>query len=365
MAPLVLSIVGTRPQLIKASAVSAELARDGRLRELVVDTGQHYDPELSTMFLADLGAAPAAINLGVGSGSHGAQTADMLRGLERVMQEARPDLVLVYGDTNSTLAAALAAAKLALPIVHVEAGLRSFERHLPEEINRVVTDRLATLRHCPTPSAVTWLAREGITEGVELVGDVMVDVARRLGAIAGTRAPLARAPGRFPTGGFLLATLHRAENTDDRAVLAEIMAGLARVAEALPVVLPLHPRTRRALAAAGLDTPHGVEVMPPLGPLDMVYLERRAAVIVTDSGGVQREACFQGTRCVTIRERTEWPETVTSGWNRLASPRDRAAIATAVADALRAPLPAHPVADFGAGDAAARIVASMRRHLGV
>lgn len=308
----VVSVVGARPQFIKAAAVSRILRRQHR--EILLHTGQHYDDLMSDVFFRELDLPPPDVNLGVGSASHGRQTGEMLIGIERVLLEERPDRVLVYGDTNSTLAGALAAAKLGIPLAHVEAGLRSFNRAMPEEINRIVADRLSDLLFCPTQTAVENLAREGITSGVHWVGDVMYDLLLQSLPLAERRSDILERLGLGP-GTYLLATVHRAGNTDVRENLSAIIAGLNAVGET--VVFPLHPRTRHALAQWGIAPGENVRLIEPVGYLDMLILEKNARLILTDSGGVQKEAYWLGIPCLTLREETEWVETVEAGWNVL------------------------------------------------
>jgi UDP-GlcNAc3NAcA epimerase len=343
-----LSVTGTRPQFVKAALLHAELVKHVDL--VVADTGQHYDHELSRVFNEELGLGDPDVQLGVGSGTHAEQTAAMLVGIERAAQDARPDAMLVYGDTNSTLAGALVAAKLGLPLAHVEAGLRSFDMRMPEEVNRVVCDRLSRLLLCPSETAVANLAAEGITEGVRQVGDVMVDLALRFGPIASARSSYPGALGLEP-GGYALATAHRQASTE-RPALGRLVEGLQRVEG--PVVLPLHPRTREALAAAGLlaGLERAVRVLPPLGYLDFTALLRAARVCLTDSGGVQKEAYLHSIPCVTLRDSTEWVETVELGWNVLVGV-DPDAIAAAAAAPLRGD--SHPDV-YGDGHAAERMV---------
>ncbi|MDX6620623.1 MAG: UDP-GlcNAc3NAcA epimerase [Gaiellales bacterium] len=342
-----LSITGTRPQFVKAAPLHAELAKVVEL--VVADTGQHYDHELARVFNEELGLADPDVRLAVGSGSHAEQTAAMLVGIERTALETLPDAVLVYGDTNSTLAGALAAAKLGLPLAHVEAGLRSFDMRMPEEVNRVVCDRLARLLLCPSEVAVANLAAEGIRRGVVLAGDVMVDLARLLGPVASERSPYPAALGLVP-GAYALATFHRQANTVQPA-LGRIVEGLERVTG--PVVVPLHPRTREALSAAGLleRLERGTYVLPPLGYLDFTALLRSARVCLTDSGGAQKEAYLHSVPCVTLRESTEWVETVALGWNVLAGDNP-----VAIAQAAAAPPrgATHPEV-YGDGYAAGRM----------
>jgi UDP-GlcNAc3NAcA epimerase len=354
-----LTIVGARPQFVKAAAVCRAVGAwnadhpDRRIEDVIVHTGQHFDFNMSQSFFDELAIPDPKHNLGIHGGGHGQMTGRMLEQLEAVMQEERPDQVLVYGDTNSTLAGALAAAKLHIPVCHVEAGLRSFNRLMPEEINRVVADSLATLLLCPTEVAVTNLGREGIESGVHHVGDVMYDVALHFGEAARRKSAVLHALG-LKDRTFVLATCHRAENTDDQRRLKGIAQGLAAVSERIPVVLPLHPRTRAALGTTGIRLPETVKVCDPLPFLDMLRLEMEAALIVTDSGGVQKEAYFYGKPCVTMREETEWVETVETGWNRLAG-ADHARIVAAVDAFLATDMPPRaPI--FGDGRAADRIV---------
>ena len=314
MAPAkVLSVVGARPQFVKAAAVSRAMAAEPRLAEVMIHTGQHFDREMSAVFFDELAIPPPAINLGIAGGGHGAMTGRMLEALERVMLAERPALVLIYGDTNSTLAGALAAAKLHLPVAHVEAGLRSFNRRMPEEINRVLADHLSALLFCPTPTAVANLAREGITAGVHDVGDVMYDAT--LHAAARARTDVIDRLGLAP-GEYLVLTLHRAENVDDPARLAALLDYVRDLAAGRTVVFPVHPRTRKALAG-GEDALAGLTTCAPLGYLDMHRLLADAALVATDSGGLQKEAYFHRVPVVTLREETEWVETVEAGWNRL------------------------------------------------
>lgn len=313
----VLTVVGARPQFIKSAPVSRALSAAGH-GEFLVHTGQHYDRQMSQVFFEELGLPEPALNLEVGSGSHGWQTAEMLKGLELTMEQQRPDCVLVYGDTNSTIAAALAACKLQLPVAHIEAGLRSFNREMPEEHNRVLTDHCSDFLFCPTETAVNNLAREGISHGVYLAGDTMFDAILQFGAIAGDRAALLEELGVQPRG-YLLVTLHRPYNTDVPENLGKILGALADTGET--VVFPVHPRTRSkigALNGAWGAIADNVKMIEPVGYLDMLMLEQHARMILTDSGGMQKEAYFSGVPCVTLRPETEWVETVNAGWNVLA-----------------------------------------------
>jgi UDP-GlcNAc3NAcA epimerase len=306
----IVSIVGARPQFIKAAPVSRILRR--QYAEVLVHTGQHYDYNMSALFFEELDIPEPDYNLGIGSGPHGQQTGRMLEAIEQVLLHERPDWVLVFGDTNSTLAGALAAVKLHIPVAHVEAGLRSFNRRMPEEHNRVLADHMADLLLCPTQTAVDNLAREGITRGVHNVGDVMYDAVLHNIGIAEKRSNVLERLELQPKG-YLLATVHRAENTDNRARLAGIVEAFGLLAE--PIVFPAHPRTRAALAAFGLSLAPNVQVIEPVSYLDMLLLEKHACLILTDSGGVQKEAYFFSVPCVTLRDETEWVETVETGWN--------------------------------------------------
>jgi len=357
----IVTIVGARPQFIKAAAVSREILKHaGKIEEVMVHTGQHYDPNMSQVFFDELEIPAPKYNLEVSGGGHGAMTGRMLEGIEQILLSEKPDWVLIYGDTNSTLAGALAAAKLHIPVAHVEAGLRSFNMRMPEEINRILADRVSTLLLCPTEVAAENLAREGVVNGVHNVGDVMYDVALYY-------RDRARASSRIldtldlEEKGFVLATCHRAENTDDPHRLSEIISALAEVANELPVVLPLHPRTRKLLADYGLS--HylkRIKTVEPLPFLDMVALEQSAKIITTDSGGVQKEAYFYGVPCITMRDETEWVETVDLGFNVLVG-----ASKVKILDAVRASVTgaAEQVKlskPYGSGDAANKIISCLK-----
>ena len=346
----VLSVVGARPQFVKAAPVSRVLRQEHD--EFLLHTGQHYDETMSDVFFRELAIPAPDRNLGVGSGPHGAQTAAMLAGIESVAMEWQPDCVLVYGDTNSTLAAALAAAKLRIPIGHVEAGLRSYDRRMPEEVNRVVADHLASVLLCPSEPARANLTREGITDGVHVVGDVMLDAFNHSRETARRSTPILAELG-ISTFGYQLLTVHRAENVDRPELLAAILRGIG--AGQRRVVFPVHPRTRAALAEMGTEVPDNVLVIDPVGYLQMLVLEENAELILTDSGGVQKEAYFAGRPCVTLRDRTEWTETVDTGWNVLVG-TDPACIARA----MREFRPTGPRPQlFGDGHAAERIVRAL------
>jgi UDP-GlcNAc3NAcA epimerase len=351
----VVTVIGNRPQFVKAAAVSGPLRAEHE--ELLVHTGQHYDDELSTIFVQELAVPAPEVQLALGGGTNTEQTARMLAALGELLREQAPDAVLVYGDTNSTLAGALAAAQARIPVAHVEAGMRSFDRAMPEELNRVLTDHLADLLLVSSDVAAANLAREGAAGDVEVVGDVMVDVARLL-------APRARAddgPLRdagVTAGEYVLATAHRAGTVDDPERLEQLVQLLLGVG--LPVVLPLHPRTRARLLEAGLleRIAAGTIVRPPLGYLAFTSLLTQARAVLTDSGGVQKEAYLAGVPCVTLRDSTEWVETVDSGWNVLVD-LDAGAARAALA---RAVPPERPEL-YGDGRAGARVAAAMARLL--
>lgn len=306
------SIVGARPQFIKAAPVSRAL--DAFFDEKLIHTGQHYDHGMSEVFFAEMGIRPPDYNLGIGGGSHAEQTGRMLIALEKVLEGIKPDLVLVYGDTNSTLAGALTAAKAGIPLVHVEAGLRSYNRTMPEEINRVVTDHLSKILFCPTQPAVRNLASEGIRENVHLVGDVMYDAFLHNLSLARDQSTILRRL-EVGEGEYVLVTVHRAANTDNPDNLRKIVAALGQLP--IRVIFPLHPRTRKLLAHHDLAISPNISLIEPVGYLDMLVLEANADCILTDSGGIQKEAYLAGVRCITLREDTEWVETVDAGWNRL------------------------------------------------
>jgi len=310
-----LSIVGARPQFIKCAPLSRELRKEHE--EILVHTGQHYDQEMSEIFFEELGIPEPDYNLGIGSGSHGEQTGKMLIAIEKVLLKESPDFVLVYGDTNSTLAGALAASKLHLKVGHVEAGVRSFDRQMPEEINRVLTDRISTLLFCPTRTAVDNLEKEGITKGVHLVGDVMTDALIYNKKVAHDRSRIIEELG-LKQKEYLVVTVHRPSNTDSRENMQNIIEALGKSGKT--VVFPVHPRTEKYLREYGLrDSMHSnVKLIQPLGYLDMLRLMASAEKILTDSGGMQKEAFMLGVPCITLRDNTEWIETLEGGWNVLA-----------------------------------------------
>jgi UDP-GlcNAc3NAcA epimerase len=306
------SVVGARPQFIKAAPVSRALASS--FDEKIVHTGQHYDYGMSEVFFTELGIRMPDYNLGVGSGSHAEQTGKMMIELEKVFDSLNPDLVLVYGDTNSTLAGALTASKMQIPIAHVEAGLRSYNRAMPEEINRVITDQLSSVLLCPTVVAVKNLKKEGIVGGVHNVGDVMYDALLHNLKLARERSTILSQLDLKP-GVYALATVHRAANTDNQANMQSILTAFGQLST--QIIFPLHPRTRKLLAQFGLSAPQNVTLIDPVGYFDMLVLEENADCILTDSGGIQKEAYLLGVRCITLRDETEWVETVEAGWNKL------------------------------------------------
>lgn len=350
----VLTVVGARPQFVKASVVSRALA-DAGISEILVHTGQHYDDGMSEVFFRELQIPAPNINLGIGSGLHGEQTGRMLIEIEKVLVQHKPDWLLLYGDTNSTVAGALAAAKLHIPIAHVEAGPRTYVRTMPEEINRVLTDHLSDLLLVPSEQSAENLRKEGINDTrIRLVGDVMYDVALHFGALAEQNSAFLVNNG-LKSNGYVLATIHRAESTDDPAALRAIVDSLIALAAETRVVLPLHPRTRNALAQAGWldEVTSTVSVMEPLGYLDMAMAEKNARLILTDSGGVQKEAFFYEVPCVTLMEQTGWTETVELGWNRVTPPTTATAIVHSVREAMGTR--GRPGRPYGDGDAADKV----------
>ena len=328
-------IVGARPQFIKAAAISRAIQtsdkKKKKIQEILVHTGQHYDYLMDRVFFEELDLPQPHYHLGVGSGSHGKQTGIMLERIEAILQKEKPEAVLVYGDTNSTLAGALAAAKLNIPVAHVEAGLRSYNRRMPEEINRLITDHLSTFLFCPTAQAVQNLLKEGIRDGkgkiVKNVGDVMYDSILYYSKIAEIKSTILKDLGlltlntqnsKLITHNYYLATLHRAENTDDPKRLKSILKALNEIGKEAPVILPLHPRTKKMMGVHRLSMKsQGVKMINPVSYLNMLMLEKNAKAILTDSGGVQKEAYWLKVPCLTLRDETEWVETVKNGWNVL------------------------------------------------
>jgi len=351
------NIVGARPQFIKAAMVSREIANHPEIEEIFVHTGQHFDDNMSKVFFTAMKIRSPDYNLGVNSLSHGAMTGQMLEKIEKVLMDEKPDFVLVYGDTNSTLAGALAAVKLHIPVGHVEAGLRSFNRRMPEEINRVLADHVSDLLFAPTKTAVINLKREGISEKkIFQSGDVMYDAALFFGKVAEKESDILAKSGITPKD-YALVTWHRAENTDDSERLKAIFDGLKKAAEQIQVVLPLHPRTKLALEREGIanDVGKQLKIIDPVGYPDMIKLEKHARVIATDSGGVQKEAYFFKVPCVTLRTETEWVELVKVGWNQLADPTSAEKIFSAILKA-KAPDKKNGKNIYGDGYASRKIV---------
>ena len=361
----ILTVVGARPQFVKASVVSRAFREVGGIREVLVHTGQHFDRNMSDIFFDELALPDPAYNLGIGGGRHGAMTGQMLTAIEQVLLAERPEAVLVYGDTNSTLAGALAAVKLHIRVAHVEAGLRSFNLRMPEEVNRVLTDRISNWLFTPTPAAYDNLCSEGVdVHQITATGDVMYDVAKIAAEKAESSAALFDSIG-VSAGRYLLVTAHRAENTDDAERLRVIVAALSILAQTSPVVWPMHPRTRVALNKTGLFdllASSNMRIIEPVGYLDMVKLETGASVIITDSGGVQKEAYFFGVPCVTLRDETEWVELVETGWNRLTPPTDVDQIVETVLASRGAR--GQSIELYGNGDAARKIVAKLAADVG-
>ena len=343
----ILNVVGARPQFVKAAAVCRAMRARPSITDLLVNTGQHYDAEMSDVFFEQLALPRPHRELGIGSGSHGEQTGRLLAAIEKVIVDENPDLVLVYGDTNTTLAGALAAVKIHVPVGHVEGGMRSFDRDMPEEINRIVSDHVSSLHFCPSSTAVENLRREGITDGVHLVGDVMFDVLSM--SLEHKRDDVLDDAG-VQRGEYYLMTLHRAGNTDDAGRLAAIIKGAGSLDR--PVLFPVHPRTRKAMASAGIEPQGSLRLMPPLGYLDFLAFQSNARAILTDSGGVQKEAYMLGVPCITLRAETEWVETVDAGWNTLVD-----ADAAALLEATERTPPSSRPSFYGDGNAADKIAA--------
>ena len=342
----VLTCVGARPQFVKAAVLSEEFECRG-IDEVLVHTGQHYDPEMSDVFFEELPIRKPSYELGVGSAGHGAQTGMMMERLEPVVIAEEPDWLIVYGDTNTTLAGALVGAKLHVPVAHVEAGLRSFNRSMPEEVNRIVADHVASLLLAPTERAAAQLAHEGVEDGVVVTGDLMADLVRRVAATLAKRPAILDRFG-LRAHAYGVATIHRASNTDDAATFARLLEGLRRAG--MPIVFPVHPRTRNAALASGAGTDDNLTLCAPLSYLEMIALVARAAVVFTDSGGLQKEAFMLRVPCVTLRSETEWTETLEHGWNVLAG-SDPGAIAHAAHRAI--PMERREL--YGSGGAASAI----------
>jgi UDP-GlcNAc3NAcA epimerase len=345
----IISVVGARPQFIKSAPVSLAIKQAGH-QEILLHTGQHYDYGMSKVFFDELGIAEPKINLGVGSGTHAEQTGQMMIGIEAVLLSQKPDIVLVYGDTNSTLAGALAATKIHIKLAHIEAGLRSYNRQMPEEHNRVLTDHCADFLFCPTQTAVDNLIHEGIISGIHLVGDTMYDATLKYGALARENSSILSRLDLQP-GCYSLVTIHRAYNTDYSDILNLIFSALEMANQT--IIFPIHPRTEIAVKADKITIPDNVELIPPVGYLDMLTLEQNARIILTDSGGIQKEAYFLQIPCLTLRPETEWVETTSSGWNKLVR-YDAASIAYEMTHFVHPEIDPIPV--FGDGDASIKIV---------
>jgi UDP-GlcNAc3NAcA epimerase len=353
----IMTVVGARPQFIKAATISRVIKKShqSEIKEIIVHTGQHYDENMSSVFFNQLEIPKPEYNLEISGESHGAMTGKMLEGIETVIKKEKPNYLLVYGDTNSTLAGALAAAKLQVPIAHVESGLRSYNMKMPEEINRILTDRVSKLLFCPTDEAVRNLSQEGIINGVFNVGDVMYDAAifyrNRVDKKSNILAKL-----NLNSGEYVLATCHRAENTDDPSRLMSILKALYEISDRISVVFPLHPRTKKLVQKYGLThLTKNLTIMEPLDYIDMISLEKSAKVILTDSGGVQKEAFFFNVPCITMRDETEWVETIEMGWNRVVG-ASKSAIVNAYEFFLSSPPKNENKKPYGSGDAAEKIV---------
>jgi UDP-GlcNAc3NAcA epimerase len=344
----VFTIVGARPQFIKAAAVNRAFAKSGLLSESIIHTGQHYDDMMSDVFFRELQIDRPKYQLDLGGGRQGAMTGKMLEAIEEILIEDKPDVVLVYGDTNSTTAGALAAVKLHIPVAHVEAGLRSFNRRMPEEINRIVADAVSDMLFCPTLASVENLQREGVTRNVHLVGDVMYDATLNVIEVAKRHSSIVEDLG-LERGNFAVCTLHRAENTNDLNRFGEIIRHVEEFAKDRQVVFPVHPRTAAALRGLGRELT-GVMLVDPVGYIDMHALIAGCDLVLTDSGGLQKEAYFHGKPCVTLRDETEWVELIESGWNRLWT-----------SDTWLSPR--RPVADYGTGHSADLIVKHIEEFL--
>lgn len=353
----VVTVVGARPQFVKAAALSPAFAATKRIEELLVHTGQHFDANMSDIFFQELSIPTPYANLGIGGGTHGQNTGRMIEAIESILINERPDCVLVFGDTDSTLAAAIAASKLGVKLAHVEAGLRSFRRSMPEEINRVLTDHVADILYAPSDVALKHLWGEGVSrEKTVKSGDVMHDVVKRFMVLADARSNIMKVMSLVP-GGYNLLTLHRKENTDDPVILQRLVKGLA--ASELPIVFPIHPRTEKRFAEFGVSLPGNVRLMKPVGYLDILKLQANANFVLTDSGGVQKEAYFLGRPCITLRDETEWVELVECGANVLAG-SDESLLSDLLGRDARAPL----ISDvYGPGNSAELIATDLVARL--
>ena len=354
----IFTIIGARPQFIKACAVSRALSLFSNFKEMILHTGQHFDENMSAIFFEELSIATPDYNLGIGGGTHAENTGRMLEGIEKTLIETAPDIVIVYGDTDSTLAGALAAVKLQIPVAHIEAGLRSFNRKMPEEINRILTDHASTILFCPTETAVAQLLSEGVNSSKIInVGDVMYDVVKHYSDASYTTSILKQ--HSLKEKNYVLATIHRAENTDSFERLTSIFSAFGKIEQ--KIVMPLHPRTKSKIYSQSIGIPENVKVIEPVGYLDMMTLSKSASIIATDSG-VQKEAFFHKVPCVTLREETEWKETIETGWNCLAPPVNE----TNVVDAIKSALGSNGEKDiepFGDGFAAEKIIENLENFL--
>lgn len=359
----ILTVVGARPQFIKAAAMSAEIMNHPDLHEVIVNTGQHYDKGMSDVFFSELGIPDPKYNLNIHSLSHGSMTGRMLEGLEEVFLSEKPDWILLYGDTNSTLAGALAASKTQIPIAHIESGLRSHNMAMPEEINRIVTDRLSSLLLCPTPQSEENLLREGFPfpcsgyplQRVVNVGDIMFDAVKKFSG--GEADKITKEAISRVNGAYILATVHRPSNTDNQENLQQIFDALSEIANSVKVIVPVHPRTRKKLDDFGIVyDPKSVILIDPVSYVSLQVLISGSNFVITDSGGLQKEAYFHLKRCITLRDDTEWGETVTSGWNVLAGASRRNIIAAATMSSE----PAEHVDFYGSGNAAKKIITELK-----
>lgn len=353
----ILTVLGARPQFIKAAVVSQALSDYPSIEERILHTGQHYDSNMSDIFFSEMQIPRPHYNLQSSGTTHAQMTGRMMEGIEAIMMQWEPDVVLVYGDTNSTLAGALAAAKLHIDIAHVEAGLRSFNRIMPEEINRILTDHISQFLYAPTEGAVLQLATEGITRGVECVGDVMYDASLHYSRIAEIQKASSKL-SLIPSSPYILATIHRAENTDNQEKLSVIMTALSTAAQTYCVVCPIHPRTRKVLSSIGYNfNDSKIRFIDPIGYLDMALLEANSSLIVTDSGGVQKEAYFHRVPCVILRDQTEWTELVDSGWNSLCGTYDVDLVVSEILAAIGRK--GRDISPYGKGDASEKIAHSL------
>ena len=353
------TVIGARPQFVKAAVVSAEFAKHKSINEVIIHTGQHYDPAMSEIFFRELNVPNEKYNLEIGSGSHGVQTGKMLSSIEKVLQDEAPDYVLIYGDTNSTLAGALCASKLHIPIAHIEAGMRSFNKKMPEEINRIIADHLSEINFCSTKTAMENLKRENLGSTGVLVGDVMYDCSLKFAEFAEKRYdPFAKFT--VEKNNYALLTCHRAENTDHRECLTEIVKAVNKISEKMTVLYPVHPRTGKFINEYGLSFSNNVKLITPVGYLEMILLEKHASYILTDSGGVQKEAFFYRVPCITMREETEWVETAALGWNKITGANSKQII-DAFADFTKNRPAKTSAKPYGNGDAASKIVSRLTK----